>query len=289
MKKQKLNCENARNISIVKTLGNFGHFPKKESEKEAWFLSPFRSEIKASFKVSKRLNVWYDHGEGLGGNIIDLVIKLKKCSTAEALKILSQDINHFSFHQQTKIDFNREKKYKILKIKPLQHKALIDYLISRKIDREIARKYCKEVHYELNSKKYFAIAFKNDKNGFEIRNKYIKGNLVNKEISTIKNDSNKISVFEGFIDFLSFKTLYKNKSFQMDYVILNSVSNAKNIFSKIENYEKVFCFLDNDSAGKNATKLLLENHKNSTDFSFLYQGNNDFNEYLIKTQRRVTS
>jgi len=33
-----------------------GHFPTRETDKEAWFLSPFRSENQASFKVCKKLN-----------------------------------------------------------------------------------------------------------------------------------------------------------------------------------------------------------------------------------------
>ena len=56
MKKEKLNCKSARNISITEVLGKLQHFPKKESEKEAWFLSPLRSETQASFKVSKKRN-----------------------------------------------------------------------------------------------------------------------------------------------------------------------------------------------------------------------------------------
>ena len=73
MKRKKINCETARDFSVIKTLEKLGHFPKRTTEKEAWFLSPFRSETQASFKVSKTKNRWYDHGEGVGGNVIDLV------------------------------------------------------------------------------------------------------------------------------------------------------------------------------------------------------------------------
>ena len=63
MKRKKITCETARNISIVKALERLWHFPKKASEEEAWFLSPLRSETQASFKVSKKHNLWYDHGK----------------------------------------------------------------------------------------------------------------------------------------------------------------------------------------------------------------------------------
>ncbi len=55
-------CESARNVCIVKTLAKLGHFPSRTSEKEAWFLSPLRSETQASFNVSLVKNLWYDFG-----------------------------------------------------------------------------------------------------------------------------------------------------------------------------------------------------------------------------------
>lgn len=288
MKRKKITCEKARKIPIISILTQIGYFSQKVNGKEAWYQSPFRLESQASFKVCLLRNSWFDHGGGFGGNVIDLVVNLKKCDVSEALQFLTDLSNYadnnFSFHQKPKIDYIAEKNYNIIKVISLEHKALIDYLLSRKIDIRIAKKHCKEIHYKLNSKRYFAIAFKNDKNGFEIRNKYIKGNLVAKEITSIKKESNQVCVFEGFIDFLSFRTLYKEKSFSMDYVILNSVSNSKNILSKIKNYKKIFCFLDNDTSGRNATKFLLKNLKNSIDFSFKYRGYNDFNEYLIGMQ-----
>jgi len=54
--------------------------------KEAWFLSPLRSETQASFHVSYQKNRWYDFGLGKGRNYLDLIIELKKCSITEALE-----------------------------------------------------------------------------------------------------------------------------------------------------------------------------------------------------------
>jgi DNA primase len=45
-----------------------------------WYYSPFRNETQPSFKVNERLNVWYDHGMGEGGTILDLSAKLYQCS-----------------------------------------------------------------------------------------------------------------------------------------------------------------------------------------------------------------
>src|SRR5690606_42026607 len=98
--KEKINCETARNFSVEKTLEKLGHFPKKTAEKEAWFLSPLRSETQASFKVSRTKNRWYDHGEGIGGNVIDLVCRILKCSISEALEFLNDGMGIVPFKQQ---------------------------------------------------------------------------------------------------------------------------------------------------------------------------------------------
>ena len=93
VKKEKLQCDTAREIPIVEFLNKNGFSPQKENHKEAWYLSPIRKENNPSFKVSKILNRWYDFGLGRGGNIIDLVIEMNNnCSVQEAhwrfLKIL---------------------------------------------------------------------------------------------------------------------------------------------------------------------------------------------------------
>ena len=67
-KSNAMDCTTAREISIVSTLSRLGHFPDRESEREVWYLSPFRKEAQASFKVNKRINRWYDNREGVGGN-----------------------------------------------------------------------------------------------------------------------------------------------------------------------------------------------------------------------------
>jgi hypothetical protein len=44
MKKEIYDCEKARSLCLVQTLAKLGQFPKRKTEKETWFLSPFRNE-----------------------------------------------------------------------------------------------------------------------------------------------------------------------------------------------------------------------------------------------------
>ena len=101
---------------------------------------------------------------------------------------------------------------------------MIEYLTSRNLDITRSKKYVKQIKYKVNEKEYFGIAFKSSK-GFEVRNKYFKGCFGEKSTSFIKGENSKeISIFEGFIDFLSILTLYKIDKFKSDVLILNSLS-----------------------------------------------------------------
>jgi len=61
---RKLNCDDARKLSIVDYLAQCGFRPQYIKGVNHWYLSPIREENTASFKVNTQLNVWFDHGMG---------------------------------------------------------------------------------------------------------------------------------------------------------------------------------------------------------------------------------
>ena len=195
-----MNCTQFNKISVEEILQSLGHFPTKQTEKEAWFLNPFSKENNASFKLNKRINSWYLFSEGIGGNNIDFMKKYLNASISEVLN-WAENQNFSSFHQQTKSQklFILPKTYEILEVKEIQHPALIQYLKSRKVEAQ--KHLVSEIHYQMNDKKYFGIGFKNDSEGFEIRNAYSKICLGKKDFSTIKSNSKSLRIFEGFFDF----------------------------------------------------------------------------------------
>ena len=278
--KGKINCERARTISVMDTLAKLGHFPIKESEKEAWFLSILRSETQASFKVSKQLNRWYDHAAGFGGNVIDLIIRINHCSVKEALAFLINDISYFSFHQQAIFE-NVEFKISILQVHEIKHPALIQYLHARKITLTTARKYCKEVQYQFNGKNYFAIGLQNNKGGWELRNKYFKNCSSPKSYTYLKNSGKFLIILEGMFDLLSLIELNCIGISNCDIIILNSTAFAKSVVGFFTNYGKVYLCLDNDSTGKRIGLLLSQNYTHVIDQSAFYKNYKDLNEFLI--------
>lgn len=283
----KLDCVTARDISIVQTLARLGCFPSRESEKENWYNSPFRSETKPSFKVDRRLNRWYDHGEGIGGNVIDLVIKLSGYTIQETLRFLG-DSNGFTFHKITKQKEEIAPSYQIEKVKKLENRALISYLQSRGISSSISSSCCSEMYYSMKGKTYFAVAFKNNLNGHEVRSKYFKGCLGKKAITHLKNESQKLVIFEGFIDYLSYRQLFQN-DIKEDYLVLNSVALLKKCWGILSAYKIISCFLDNDDAGKKATTLIKNKYPFALDCSAFYKGSKDLNEYLLMFTDSIAS
>ena len=283
-----MNCKQFNTIPLEEVLQNLGHLPTKQTEKEAWFLNPFSTENHASFKLDKRNNVWYLHSEGIGGNNIDFMMKYLKASVKEVLEWAEKQ-NFSSFQHQSNSNPKQEalaNNYTIIEVKDIQHPALLEYLKSRKVENQTT--YLKEIHYQINDKNYFGIGFKNDSGGYEIRNKYSKICLGKKDVSTIKNDSENLKIFEGFFDFLSFKNvenfLEKEPS---DYIILNSVSMIHNIKNSLGNYENIELYFDNDEAGNRAVKMLKNELENIEDCRVLYSDLKDLNEYLTQQTNEV--
>ena len=283
-----MNCKQFNSISLEEVLVSLGHLPTKQNEKEAWFLNPFSTENHASFKLNKRNNIWYLHSEGIGGNNTDFMIKYLNASVKEVLEWAENQI-FSSFHQQNfpnqKLE-NLHKNYEIIEVKEIQHPALMEYLRTRKVENQT--EFLKEIHYQMNDKNYFGIGFKNNSGGYEIRNKYSKICLGKKDVSTIKNGSGNVKIFEGFFDFLSFKNienfLEKEPS---DYIILNSVSMIHNIKNSLGNYENIELYFDNDEAGNRAVKMLKNELENIEDCRVLYSDLKDLNEYLTQQTNEV--
>ena len=97
MQNNNVNLQEVKQIDIVEYLEKLGYQPQKISNKDYWYLSPLREEKEPSFKVNRDLNVWYDHGTGKGGSIIDFGILYHDCSIPGFIQKLSKS---FSFHQK---------------------------------------------------------------------------------------------------------------------------------------------------------------------------------------------
>lgn len=273
-------------LSIKQYLADNNVHPATDKGHYSMYHSPLRADHNASMKVDHSQNLWIDYGTGEGGTLIDLVMKLEKCTLPEAIRKLEQrttGINSFSFHGNTPVPAKPESGIIIQQIQPLTNPALISYLKERKINIDTAKLHCKEIHYSVNGKPYFAVGFRNNSDGYELRNPYFKG-CTSKDITTSQIGSDTCLVFEGFMDALSYLTMKGTSQFAQNAVILNSVANLAKAEKFITSHDKVYTYLDNDEAGQKATARLTAVCKSLSDQSGFYARHKDLNDYLMSRQ-----
>jgi hypothetical protein len=296
---KQLSCEQAKQIDMVDYLSSLNHHPQKVHNQDYWYLSPLRQEQTASFKVNRKLNVWFDFGVGKGGDIIDFCTLCHNCTISEALSKLSDFQNQpaLSFHPPTvfggpvvsSLRFAGERKEStdskivVQATRPLSANNLIEYLGKRQIPPEIASKYCQEVDFILYGRQHTVIGFPNNSGGYELRNENFKGSSSPKDTTFIDNKTEQFAVFEGFFSFLSFCTINKsNTSPLTNSLILNSLSFLDKSRELMEKYLRVHLLLDRDAAGINSTQKALNwNQDKYIDRSEFYSGHKDLNDWLI--------
>jgi len=298
MRKDKFCYRQVRAMDMVDYLATLGHQPRKVSNQDYWYLSPFRNEKEPSFKINRKLNVWYDHGIGKGGNLIEFGKLFHQCSSREFL-IRMEEKGGFGFSMQTGYQIRKpmatrpaEEKILITDCRPIIDLNLRRYLNHRNIPLEIANDFCSQIEFTLYGKKHTVIGFKNELGGFELRNKYFKGSSHPKAITWIKNNPAVISVFEGFFDFLSFQTQLaadriltpQSTKIPDSYIILNSLAFFRKNRELMEQYDDIHLFLDLDEAGLQAAAEARTWSAQYRDQSRLYDGFKDFNEFHIHSR-----
>ena len=285
----------AKQVRIVDFLAQLGYRAQYVKSDQYWYLSPLRAERTPSFKVNDRLNEWYDFAEATGGDLVELCKHL--CGTESVSAALSYIERHAGSMSSPRVRMPAapprpvEADMKDLVIVPLRHHALLSYLHSRMIDADIGRMFCKEVHYELRQRRYFALAFGNISGGYEVRNAYYKGCINGKDISLIPQSrsevQNRVCVFEGFMDFLSYMTLKQAGDDTIcidtpcDHLVMNSVSNLKKTLAHLQRYAYIHCYLDNDLAGQKTIETIAGMYDRCVnDEAGRYAGYKDLNDYL---------
>ena len=289
-------------ISILEIMAHYGK--RLDHTRSGLYFSPFREESNPSFHLDEAKNSWYDYGTGEGGSLFDFVCKLVGCSKGEVYDWLATFRNMVpeseyksvvapiiqKSHHSSKIVIDSAS-HEFTKYK------LVEYAESRAVSKEVLERYCEEVVYHVDSapeRQFYAIGFKNNSGGYVLRSSISK-RCSSSDITTLSPDgqmtdtvsSNKVLVFEGFMDFLSWLTDVKQETPQYDCCILNSVTNISKALPWIMEHSHVAAFMDNDAAGKETLQKIMDSVPDIAttgvcvyDMSKLYQGYNDLNEKL---------
>jgi hypothetical protein len=273
--------------SIVDLLARLGYKPVPKHCKEKVYFSMIRNDDSTpSFSVNDELGVWFDHGLRKGGNIIDFGLVYWKGLDFNQVIAKIQEV--CSIDPERKANSRPRKAVKVPHyiiegIKDIgTHPAITRYLKGRGVF-ELARQYLSEVYYFVEDdkgerKNYFAAGWQNENKGWEVRNIYFKGCLGHKSISFIQGHPKNVSVFEGYLDFLSWKTEHATKDDSI--IVLNSLALLQFAITKAKAFSSIDIYFDRDQPGLTATKEFVKSLPYASDRSSAYDGFNDYNDKL---------
>jgi len=278
-----------RSLDLVDYLASLGHTPQYVRRGfEYWYLSPLRSENKPSFKVNRLKNRWFDFGLFEGGDLINFARRYHQCSLRE---LLQKDIDTAQT-QLPAVDIlpqQAEGRIVLNAIERIHSGALIDYLHDRHIPLAVANRYCQEAHYEISGRRYFAIAFGNDEGGYELRNRFFKGSSSPKAITSLPGNGSEVSVFEGFMDFLSYQALMLGKPAEKSsFVVLNGAALFERARPFLDRHEAIRLYFDRDATGDHYTEYACRLNEKYRDERALFSGAKDLNQWLMSAQVRKT-
>ena len=300
MATRNMSIAEVKRIDMVEYLERLGYKPAKIRNNDYWYLSPLRDEKTPSFKINRIKNVWYDHGIGKDGTLIDFGKLYYQCTVKDLLSKLENEKGIIvSFHPPKNPMAGEKKEHSIqpgkitiISSAEINNQTLRNYLHGRQIPLEIARQFCREVRFELYGKKHLAIGFQNPGGGYELRNYYFKGSSTPKKARLIQQkDSSELTVFEGFFSFLSFQAIQQANTklsvelpkLHTDSLVLYSLSFFEKSRELMEKYDTVHLFLDRDKMGISKTEQALQWSGKYIDQSRHYSKFKDLNECLVKS------
>lgn len=213
----------------------------------------FKEQRTGSIAVDDKANLWYDHAAGKGGDIIAAVQEFENKTFLESVESLSGSVQVREFVHRQKPEI--EQKIVVEKVSEISHDALIHYIQGRGIDLQDIAPFGREVLWQNNGKRYFAVGFPNESRGWVLRSSIFKGNILGGGISIqVLGAAKSIKVFEGWFDFLSYLKLSGATDFKA--IILNSTANLsmRLMLDILKERQKVELYLDNDATGETYTK-----------------------------------
>ena len=276
----------AREVSIEIILDKLGAKRAGGTGNRLLYHCSFREDRNPSMYVNLTRGTWVDMAnpdeyKGDGIKLVELTLNLRPLEAAKYIVGESVVSSNASTQINTSRRVQREDSTEYT-VHELDHPALLDYLNSRRIPANLAKRFCKEIHIG----RLFYLGFASQKGGYELRNKFGKRSLGNKNISVLGTGDNAI-IFEGFIDFLSHLRIYGYLA-EHKYIVLNSVCNLEKVIEHFNVFglpNHIQLWLDNDDAGRNAAIYLTEKlHCDIEDMSSVYASYNDVNDWLVATK-----
>lgn len=269
--------------SCVEYLSSRGYKPKSTRGRTYKYMRPWGGESVPSVHVYLESNTFCDFGDKTkSGSVIQLCQYVEGVSFGQACEILQG--NNLPNKKIEEFEV-KESPIKIKLVKSIESPWIRQYLAKRSIPLSIAQQFCKQVHCEVtvNDQVYkkTCIGFHNDRGGYELRNPKTKISTQPKWWTTINPNQKEVYVYEGFMDFLAYVTLFGYKK-DITYIILNGIGNIHHVDFSV--YECVHYFADNDDAACRGYEKI--NHPNKKDERVFFYPSKDINDYLVSKTKQ---
>jgi len=303
-----IDAKELSSFSIVELLYRLGHLPAYKSGKEFFY----HSMLRETSKKTPSLTVWDEGGKwrdwggaGItdisGGGIIqlgmalwperDFVGVLAKINEIMGTGAAQYSRNEFLSTVPVKTrssDFG----FTLVQTRPIGSNQILSQYLQERGIFDTADNYLSEVYYRNTSvtegRPLFAVGWKNNSDGWEFANaKGFKSSIGPKDLSLINGSDGHFAVFEGMMDFLSWKKL-NTKEELPNIIILNSIAMVGRAIAQLSGAEKIDLYLDRDHSGEKCTQQIMASYPIAEDRSSEYVGYKDYNEKLVDMERTAT-
>ncbi len=295
----------ANTIPLREILSKIDLKPIRERKDSLIYRSPFSGDAEARLTVNTSQNTWTDSATNLGGNTIAFVsCHLRhsghSSSVADCFRWLKNTVGFLPFTCPSDIadDIELKPDWIIRSQQPICKKALLRYLIDRRIAPDLASQVLKEARMvnKATGKPFTALSFANEDEGHTVYNPHLSGHVLPLNISFIRGSLAKptgIHLFKDIFDYLSALSHAKGRKFKSDALILNAYSCMPQSAAYIRGYgyETAYTWFDNTASGIQVTKaynqfLTTEPGLKHVPMNLIYRPYPTVNAWLIATKAK---
>lgn len=278
-------------VSLTGLLARLGFQPVRGAGREIMYRNVLHQDRKKpSLCVNDNLGVWYDHGTGKGGNVIDFGLAFwpglgMKDVCGKVYEVMQQAVpatvsllNHTRRKRRKTLV---QPYFKIDKVCELGKTPSIRQYLERRGIWQEAQGILQEVHYhsvhsKLQPRQFAAAGHRNDAGSWQVRNKYFKGCLGNKGLTLLPGDTRRLCVFKDMFDYLSWK--HEHQELSDSALIINSYSLLPAAIKMATRYPHLNVYFDHTPEGHESLNQFLSELPYAADGTSAFQGHHAYNE-----------
>ncbi|RRA98638.1 hypothetical protein [Larkinella rosea] len=264
--------DHAKTIPISEILDKLNYRPHWINHTKALYQSPLQSGRSLSFWVYLKTNRWYDYSLGIGGDLTNLAqYYLKFTNENHTLVDANRWITNLSSQRLIKAipqssDLIGDLASLQLKSqKPIGYVGLIHYLDQLRIPLSIARRHLQEIQVQnlVSRRSFLALGFKNEQNGFALKNPFFSGFVGPRAISFVRAQTclpKAIHIFQTCLDYLAVLGQLSDRGLQADVIIVHEISLLPQVTAYLQDYgyRTLYSWLTSNPIGEQARHALTQ-------------------------------